>query len=132
MLESSAWPPYLKHAQVQNPGRFLSAGTLPARSGLGGAYQRNAAKFWLTRQGQRWRERRQVEVSDPPASQSPEQRLAGVIELGPALLDAAPDDDGGNGCRLLGDWGLRSAAVLAYWCRPAENPRRFLEGRGAP
>jgi hypothetical protein len=92
MLESSAWPPYLKHAQVQNPGRFLSAGTLPARSGLGGAYQRNAAKFWLTRQGQRWRERRQVEVSDPLASQSPEQRLAGVIELGPALLDAAPDD----------------------------------------
>ena len=62
----------------------------------------------------------------------PEQRLAGVIEIGPALLDAAPDDDGGDGCRLLGDWGLRSAAVLAYWCRAAQNPRRFLEGARYP
>ena len=56
----------------------------------------NAARFWLmNRQGQRWKERQQVEVQDPLASLTPEQRLAQVVEImakARALLDATPDD----------------------------------------
>ena len=55
-----------------------------------------AAIFWLkNRNSQQWREKQLVEVSDPLASLSPEQRLAQVVDImakARALLDATPDD----------------------------------------
>jgi hypothetical protein len=55
-----------------------------------------AAIFWLkNRQGQQWREKQLVEITDPLASLSPEQRLAQVVEImakARALLANEPDD----------------------------------------
>ena len=52
--------------------------------------------FWLkNRQGQQWREKQLVEIADPLASLTPEQRLAQVVDImakARALLDATPDD----------------------------------------
>jgi hypothetical protein len=57
----------------------------------------NAAKFWLmNRRGDRWREKQQIEVADPIAAMTPEQRLAQVVEImakARALLAANPEPD---------------------------------------
>ena len=56
----------------------------------------NAMRLWLlNRRRDQWKERQQVEVQDPLASMTPEQRLANVVEImakARALLDATPDD----------------------------------------
>jgi hypothetical protein len=56
----------------------------------------NAIRLWLTnRRRDQWKERQQVEVSDPLASLTPEQRLAQVVDImarARALL-AEPDKD---------------------------------------
>jgi hypothetical protein len=67
----------------------------------------NAAKFWLmNRQGKRWRERQEIDAKDSLASQTPEQRLAAVVELmakARAVLDATPDDDDVTDCLVRKD-----------------------------